>query len=243
MEKASIIIDLSEDDCIESYLSNDKYKNKIEVYNNRTGFDNLNIIDDKKAMETINRAYYLTQKSADLDIDNITIILSYSNVRMTVEDETVTIENGIVTKDKIVEILRNMVTNSKLFENYIAIHVQSCFFVLDDDKKLINPLNEKCSKLRTYGNIYFVKKEDFFKLDNVLKNMCHFDNYKFKARLFEKRDERYELDINLKLVEPIILSKFEKKSFFGKSLDDRKFVLKQVWKIICEKSSSKTKNN
>ena len=61
MEKASIIIDLSEDDCIESYLSNDKYKNKIEVYNNRTGFDNLNIIDDKKAMETINRAYYLTQ--------------------------------------------------------------------------------------------------------------------------------------------------------------------------------------
>ena len=30
MEKASIIIALSEDDCIESYLSNDKYKNKIE---------------------------------------------------------------------------------------------------------------------------------------------------------------------------------------------------------------------
>ena len=27
MKKASIIIDLSEDDCIESYLSNDKYKN------------------------------------------------------------------------------------------------------------------------------------------------------------------------------------------------------------------------
>ena len=73
--------------------------------------------------------------------------------------------------------------------------------------------------------------------------MCHFDNYKFKARLFEKRDERYELDINLKLVEPIILSKFEKKSFFGKSLDDRKFVLKQVWKIICEEISSKAKYN
>ena len=34
MKETSVIIDLSEDDCIESYLSNDKYKNKIEVYNN-----------------------------------------------------------------------------------------------------------------------------------------------------------------------------------------------------------------
>ena len=63
MKEASVVIDLSKDECIESYLSNDNYKNKIEVYNNRTGFDNLNIIDDTKAMETINRAYYLTQKS------------------------------------------------------------------------------------------------------------------------------------------------------------------------------------
>ena len=73
--------------------------------------------------------------------------------------------------------------------------------------------------------------------------MCHFDNYKFKARLFEKRAERYELDINLKLVEPIILSKFEKKSVFGKWLHDRNYFLKQVWKIICEELSSKAKYN
>jgi hypothetical protein len=230
MKKTSVIIDLSEKGYVKSYIekSNTK-KNKVEKINLNI-CDSINIF---KSIQSIPKVYNLATKDIDSKIDETVIIIGIDHVRMVIVDVEINMRNKIITKNDITKILQNMVINHEYYNYHIAIQVQSQWFILDNDIHLLDPVNHKTSKLKCYARIYFVDKNIFSNFREIFSK-CGIINPKFKALFFERK-HKYELDVNGNLIELEILSAFDKKSFFGKWLHERKFVLKEIFKIFCKK--------
>lgn len=236
MRKTNIVIDLSKEDYIKSYIEKtDSTKTKIYNKNEveKIGFDGCNSIDTFKAIQSILKTYTKAVKNINEKIDETVIIIGQDYVKMPVVDVEINMENKIITKNDIAKILQDMVINHEYYNDHIAIQVQSTWFVLDDDISVLDPINHKTSILRCYALIYFVDKNIYSNFQEIFSK-CGIINPKFKVLFFE-RNHKYELDVNGNLIELEILSAFDKKSSFGKWLHERKFVLKEIFKIFCKK--------
>lgn len=235
MKKISAVIDLSKKNYIESYIEKNVF-NKIKVYNKneveKLGMDGCNSIDTFKAIQSISKAYNLAIKSLDDKVDETVIILGRDYVIMPVVDVKTNMKNKIITKNDIVRILKDMVINHEYYNDYIAIQVQSAWFVLDNEINVLNPVNHKTSILRSYALLYFVDKNIFSNFQEIFSK-SGIINPRFKAGFFERK-YKYELDMNGNLVE----IELNKKSFLAKWLHERKFVLREIFKIFCKKLNS-----
>ncbi|MDN5069864.1 hypothetical protein O8C76_02330 [Aliarcobacter butzleri] len=236
MKKTSFVIDLSKEDYIKSYIEKTD-SNKTKIYNKneveKIGFDGCNSIDTFKAIQSISKAYNLAVKNINEKIDETVIIIGQDYVKMPLVDIEINMKNKIITKNDITKILQDMVKNHEYHNDYIAIQVQSAWFVLDNDRHVLDVVNHKTSILRCYASIYFVDKNIFSNFQEIFSK-CGIINPRFKAMFFERK-HKYELDIKGNLIELEILSAFEKKSSFGKWLHERKFVLREIFKIFCKK--------
>ena len=195
--------------------------------------DGCNNIDTFKTIQSVSKAYNLAIKNVNDKVDETVIILGRDYVIMPVVDVKNNMENEIITKNDIVRILKDMVINHEYYNDYIAIQVQSAWFVLDNDISVLDPVNYKTSILRCYALLYFVDKNIFSNFQEIFRK-CGIINPRFKAMFFERK-HKYELDIKGNLIELKFLSAFEKKSSFGKWLYERKFVLREIFKIFCKK--------
>jgi cell division ATPase FtsA len=224
MKKTNVVIDLSIEDYIKSYIEKSD-SNKTKIYNKnkveRIGLDGCNTIDTFKAIQSISKAYNLAVKNINEKIDETVIIIGQDYVKMPVVDVEINMENKIITKNDITKILQDMVINHEYYNDYIAIQVQSAWFVLDDDISVLNPVNYKTSILRCYSLIYFVDNNIYSNFQEIFSK-CGIINPRFKAMFFERK-HKYELDIMGNLIELEFLSAFEKKSSFGKWLHERRF--------------------
>lgn len=231
MKKTSFVIDLSKEDYIKSYIEKTN-SNKTKIYNKneveKIGFDGCNSIDTFKAIKSISEAYIKAVKNINEKIDETVIIIGQDYIKMPLIDIEINMENKIITKNDITKILQDMVKNHKYHNDYIAIQVQSAWFVLDNDRHVLDPVNHKTSILRCYASIYFVDKNIFSNFQEIFSK-CVIINSRFKAMFFE-RNHKYELDVNGNLIELEILSAFDKKSSFGKWLHEKKFVLQEILK-------------
>jgi len=239
MKKTNVVIDLSIEDYIKSYIEKND-SNKTKIYNKnkveRIGLDGCNSIDTFKAIQSISKAYNLAVKNINEKIDETVIIIGQDYVKMPVVDVEINMENKIITKNDITKILQDMVINHEYYNDYIAVQVQSAWFVLDDDISVLDPVNHKTSILRCYALLYFVDKNIYSNFQEIFSK-CGIINPRFKAMFFERK-HKYELDIKGNLIELEFLSAFEKKSSFGKWLHERKFVLREIFKIFCKKLNS-----
>ena len=231
MKKISVVIDLSKEDYIKSYIEKSD-SNKTKIYNKneveKIDFDGCDSINTFKAIESISKAYTKTVKNINEKIDETVIIIGQDYVKMPLVDIEINMKNKIITKNDITKILQDMVKNHEYHNDYIAIQVQSAWFVLDNDRHVLDVVNHKTSILRCYASIYFVDKNIFSNFQEIFSK-CGIINPRFKAMFFE-RNHKYELDVNGNLIELEILSAFDKKSFFGKWLHEKKIVLKEILK-------------
>lgn len=236
MKKISVVIDLSKEDYIKSYIEKSD-SNKTKIYNKneveKIDFDGCDSINTFKAIESISKAYTKTVKNINEKIDETVIIIGQDYVKMPLVDIEINMKNKIITKNDITKILQDMVKNHKYHNDYIAIQIQSAWFVLDNDIHVLDPVNHKTSILRCYASIYFVDKNIFSNFQEIFSK-CGIINPRFKAMFFERK-HKYELDIKGNLIELEILSAFDKKSSFGKWLHERRFFLKQFFKNFCKK--------
>ena len=236
MKKTNVVIDLSIEDYIKSYIEKND-SNKTKIYNKnkveRIGLDGCNSIDTFKAIQSISKAYNLAVKNINEKIDETVIIIGQDYVKMPVVDVEINMENKIITKNDITKILQDMVINHEYYNDYIAVQVQSAWFVLDNDISVLDPVNHKTSILRCYALIYFVDNNIYSNFQKIFSK-CGIINPRFKVIFFERK-HKYELDIKGNLIELEFLSAFEKKSSFGKWLHERKFVLREIFKIFCKK--------
>lgn len=231
MKKISVVIDLSKEDYIKSYIEKSD-SNKTKIYNKneveKIDFDGCDSINTFKAIESISKAYTKTVKNINEKIDETVIIIGQDYVKMPLVDIEINMKNKIITKNDITKILQDMVKNHEYHNDYIAIQVQSAWFVLDNDIHVLDPVNHKTSILRCYASIYFVDKNIYSNFQEIFSK-CGIINPRFKAMFFERK-HKYELDIKGNLIELEILSAFDKKSFFGKWLHEKKIVLKEILK-------------
>lgn len=231
MKKISVVIDLSKEDYIKSYIEKSG-SNKTKIYNKneveKIDFDGCDSINTFKAIESISKAYTKTVKNINEKIDETVIIIGQDYVKMPLVDIEINMKNKIITKNDITKILQDMVKNHEYHNDYIAIQVQSAWFVLDNDIHVLDPVNHKTSILRCYASIYFVDKNIYSNFQEIFSR-CGIINPRFKALFFD-RNHKYELDVNGNLIELEILSAFDKKSFFGKWLHEKKIVLKEILK-------------
>lgn len=232
MKRTNVVIDLSIEDYIKSYIEKTEL-NKTKVYNKneveKVGMDSCNSIDTFKAIQSISKAYNLAIKNVNDKIDETVIILGRNYVIMPVVDVKTNVENKIITKNDIVRILKDMFINHEYYNDYVAIQVQSAWFVLDNEINVLDPVNHKTSILRSYALLYFVDKNIFSNFQEIFSK-CKIINPRFKALFFERK-YKYELDMNGNLRE----IELNKKSFLVKWLHERKFVLKEIFKIFCKK--------
>mgnify|MGYP003596704853 CR=1 FL=1 len=232
MKKISVVIDLSKKDYIESYIEKTEF-NKTKIYNKneveKLGMDGCNNIDTFKTIQSISKAYNLAIKNVNDKVDETVIILGRDYVIMPVVDVKNNMENEIITKNDIVRILKDMVINHEYYNDYVAIQVQSAWFVLDNEINVLDPVNHKTSILRCYALLYFVDKNIFSNFQEIFSK-CGIINPRFKALFFERK-YKYELDMNGNFRE----IELNKKLFLAKWLHERKFVLKEIFKILIKK--------
>lgn len=235
MKKISVVIDLSIKDYIKSYIEKTEF-NKTKIYNKneveKLGMDSCNSIDTFKVIQSISKAYNLAIKNLNDKVDETVIILGRDYVIMPVVDVKSNMENKIITKNDVVRILKDMVINHEYYNDYVAIQVQSAWFVLDNEINVLDPINHKTSILRAYALLYFVDKNIFSNFQEIFSK-SGIINPRFKAGFFERK-YKYELDMNGNLVE----IELNKKSFLAKWLHERKFVLREIFKIFCKKLNS-----
>ena len=239
MKKIAVVIDLSKEDYIKSYIEKSD-SNKTKIYN-KNEVEKIgarcNSIDTSKSIQDISKAYNLAVKDINYKIDETVIIIGIDQVKMVIVDVEINMKNKIITKNDVTKILQNMVINHEYYNYHVAIQVQSQWFVLDNDIHVLDPVNHKASILRCYASIYFIDKNMFSNFQEIFSK-CEIINPRFKALFFERK-HKYELDVNGNLIELEILSDFEKKSAFGKWLHERKFVLREIFKIFCKKLNAK----
>ena len=189
MKKTSVVIDLSIENYIKSYIEKSD-SNKTKIYNKnkveRIGLDGCNSIDTFKAIQSISKAYNLAVKNINYKVDETIIIIGQDYVKMPVVDVEISIENKIITKNDITKILQDMVINHEYYNDYIAIQVQSAWFVLDNDISVLDPVNHKTSILRSYALLYFVDKNIFSNFQEIFSK-CKIINPRFKALFFERK--------------------------------------------------------
>lgn len=232
MKKTNVVIDLSIKDYIKSYIEKTEL-NKTKIYNKnkveKIGLEGGNTIDTFKAIQSISKAYNLAIKNVNDKVDETVIILGRDYVIMPVVDVKTNMENKIITKNDIVRILKDMVINHEYYNDYVAIQVQSAWFVLDNEINVLDPVNHKTSILRSYALLYFVDKNIFSNFQEIFSK-CGIINPRFKALFFERK-YKYELDMHGNLVE----RELNKKSFLAKWLHERKFVLREILRILRKK--------
>lgn len=239
MKKTSVIIDLSEENYIKSYIEKID-NNKTKIYNKnkvkKIGLDECNSIDNSKAIESISKAYLKAVKNINEKIDETVIILGLDFVKMPSSRLELNMENKRITKYDIKRILHYMVKYHEYYDDHVAIQVKSEGFILDSGERIVDPLFYKTSKLTCNVRTYFVDKNVFLNFQEIFRK-CGIINPTFKA-FFSYQEYKYELDIDGNLIELEILSDFEKKSAFGKWLHERRFLLREFFKFFCKKLNS-----
>ena len=125
MKKTNVVIDLSIEDYIKSYIEKND-SNKTKIYNKnkveRIGLDGCNSIDTFKAIQSISKAYNLAVKNINENInekiDETVIIIGQDYIKMPVVDVEINMENKIITKNDITKILQDMVINHEYYNDY-----------------------------------------------------------------------------------------------------------------------------
>ena len=185
----SIYNNMSLDEKIGQLFMVSAYSNKGSLHKNeveKLGMDGCNSIDTFKAIQSISKAYNLAVKNINEKIDETVIIIGQDYVKMPVVDVEINMENKIITKNDITKILQDMVINHEYYNDYIAIQVQSAWFVLDNGISVLDPVNHKTSILRCYALLYFVDKNIYSNFQEIFSK-CGIINPRFKAMFFERK--------------------------------------------------------